>query len=280
MYPILIYGWIPNIFNMYQETVKVLWNKQIGAEYYRIGLTCDKGYSDATPGQFIMLTFPGRMSPLLPRPFSIHRIIKTQGCTEGIEILYKVVGEGTKMLSGHRKGDVVNILGPLGNGFIFSNRYKRIFIVAGGVGVAPMLFLATYLETKGTDPSECTVFLGGKSKDDLLCGDDFLRMGMKIQITTDDGSAGDRCFVTHPLEMTLEKYRPDIIYACGPLEMLKCVAGISEKHDVPCQVSIEAIMACGMGACLGCAVEGKAASENYMHACLDGPVFDVSRIKM
>jgi dihydroorotate dehydrogenase electron transfer subunit len=265
---------------MYQEKVKVLWNNKAGNEYYRIGLTCHRGYSGAKPGQFIMLHFPGRMAPFLPRPFSIHRIIKTEGRTEGIELLYKVVGEGTKMLSGHRKGDVVNILGPLGNGFIFLDRYKRIFIVAGGIGVAPMVFLATYLQKKGTDPSECMVFLGGRSKDDLLCSDDFLRIGMKIHITTDDGSAGDQCFVTHPLETTIEKYRPDIIYACGPLEMLKCVAGISEKHTVPCQVSIETIMACGMGACLGCAVERKEASGNYMHACLDGPVFDVSSLKL
>jgi dihydroorotate dehydrogenase electron transfer subunit len=265
---------------MYQETVKVLWNNRVGNEYYKIGLMCNKGYSGATPGQFIMLTFPGRMVPLLPRPFSIHRLIKIQGRTEGIELLYKVVGQGTKMLSGHRKGDVVNILGPLGNGFIFSNRYKRIFIVAGGVGVAPMLFLALYLQTKGAAPLECTVFLGGKSEDDLLCRDDFLRMGMKLHITTDDGSAGDRCFVTHPLETAVETHRPNIIYACGPLEMLKCVAGISEKHDVACQISIETIMACGMGACLGCAVERKAASGNYMHACLDGPVFDTKCLRL
>ncbi len=265
---------------MYQEKAKILWNNQAGNEYYRIGLTCHKGYSGAKPGQFIMLHFPGRMAPFLPRPFSIHRIIKTGGRTAGIELLYKVVGKGTKMLSGHCKGDVVNILGPLGNGFIFSNHYKRIFIVAGGIGVAPMLFLASYLKTKGTNSSECMVFLGGRSKDDLLCSDDFLRMGMKIHITTDDGSAGDRCFVTHPLETALERNRPDIIYACGPLEMLKCVAGISEKHTVPCQVSIETVMACGMGACLGCAVESKEASGNYMHVCFDGPVFDVRCIEL
>jgi len=124
------------------------------------------------------------------------------------------------------------------------------------------------------------VFLGGRSKDDLLCSDDFLHMGMKIHITTDDGSVGNRCFVTHPLEIALEKNLPDIIYACGPLEMLKCVAGISEKHTVPCQISIETIMACGMGACLGCAVERKETSVSYMHVCLDGPVFDVRCIKL
>jgi len=266
--------------NMYQEKVKVLWNDKAGNEYYKIGLTCHRGYSGAKPGQFIMLHFSGPIAPFLPRPFSIHRIIKTGSRTAGIELLYKVVGEGTKKLSGCKKGDIVDILGPLGNGFSFSDHYKRIFIVAGGIGVAPMLFLASYLQKKGVEPSECMVFLGGRSKDDLLCGDDFLRIGMKIHLTTDDGSAGDRCFVTHPLEIALEKGRPDIIYACGPLEMLKCVAGIAEKHTVTCQVSIETIMACGMGACLGCAVERKETSGNYMHVCLDGPVFDAGALHL
>lgn len=265
---------------MYQEKVKVLWNNKVGPAYYRIGLTCHRGYSRAAPGQFIMLRFPDQISPLLRRPFSIHRLITTNGRTKGIELLYKVVGDGTKKLSGHKKGDIVDILGPLGNGFSFLDHYQRIFIVAGGIGVAPMLFLASYLQIKGVNLSGCTVFLGGRSKNDLLCRDDFVEIGMKMHITTDDGSAGDQCFVTHPLENALEERRPDIIYACGPLEMLKCIVGIAEKHAVPCQISIETIMACGMGACLGCAVESKEASDNYKHACMDGPVFDASMLKI
>ena len=271
---------LPMDDNMYQETVEVLWNNKAGNACYRIGLTCHRGYSGAKPGQFIMLHFPGRITPFLPRPFSIHRLIKTGDRTTGIELLYKVVGEGTKMLSELQKGDIVDILGPLGNGFSFSDYYKRIFIVAGGIGVAPMLLLASYLQTKGVNTSECTVFLGGRSKDDLLCADDFLHTGMKIYLTTDDGSAGDHCLVTHPLETASKKDRPDIIYACGPLEMIKCVVGIAEKYTVPCQVSIETIMACGMGACLGCAVEKKEVSSHYMHACLDGPVFNASILNL
>jgi len=126
-----------------------------------------------------------------------------------------------------------------------------------------MVFLASYLAERGFNPSRCTVFLGGRSTDDLLCREDFLRIGMKLYITTDDGSAGDQCFVTHPLETESEKLRPDIVYACGPMDMLKCVVGIAEKHGVPCQISIETMMACGIGACLGCAVERKEASGNF-----------------
>ena len=265
---------------MYQEKAKVLYNRRIGTEYYRIGLTCHLGYKDARPGQFIMLRFPGHITPFLRRPFSIHRLISDNDQTTWIELLYKVVGEGTKILSMVQPNDIVDILGPLGNGFDFSPEYKTVYIVAGGIGVAPLVFLAEYLLGNGVDRAKCEVFLGGRSKNDLLCRDEFVGIGMKLQVTTDDGSEGDQCFITHPLEIASKESRPDIIYACGPLEMLTCVLDIAEKYHVPCQVSIETAMACGMGACLGCAVEKKGPEEAYLHACLDGPVFDAGIIKI
>lgn len=265
---------------MIQGKVQVLWNNKIGPSYYRIGLKCDRGYSDAKPGQFIMLRLSDQIAPLLRRPFSIHRLITSDGGIKGIEILYKVVGKCTTRLSLCKNGDIVDILGPLGNGFSIPSNYNRIFIVAGGIGVAPMLFLVSFLKEKNIDVSAGKVFLGGRTKDDLLCKDEFLRCGMTVHITTDDGSAGERCFVTHPLETAVKETPPDIIYACGPLQMLKCVVNIAEKYEVPCQVSIETIMACGMGACLGCAVEGKETFAKYMHACVDGPVFDARKLKM
>lgn len=263
---------------MFQEKTKVLWNRNVGPEYYRIGLTCHHGYKDAKPGQFIMLRFPGQITPFLRRPYSIHQLIYENDRVAGIELLYKVVGEGTKRLSGCQVDDDLDILGPLGNGFTFSSKYKTVYLVAGGIGVAPMVFLASYLKTKGVDIGKSRVFLGGRSKDDLLCRDEFSDIGIKLQVTTDDGTEGDRCFITYPLEMKSENDRPDIIYACGPLAMLKCVADIAEKYHVPCEVSVETVMACGMGACLGCAVEKKDMNKAYLHACIDGPVFDIRTI--
>lgn len=163
---------------MYQENVKVLWNRKVGPEYYRIGLNCHDKYKDAKPGQFIMLRFPDQVTPFLRRPFSIHQLISDNGQTIGIEVLYKVVGEGTKKLSRVQTDDMVDIFGPLGNSFTFSNHHKTIYIVAGGIGVAPMVFLASYLWTKGVEPKKCKVFLGGRSKDDLLCRDAFLNIGL------------------------------------------------------------------------------------------------------
>ncbi len=259
---------------MQQEKVNVLWNEKVGPLYYRIGLTCDESYSDATPGQFVMIHFPGQGGPFLRRPFSIHRLITQKGRARGIELLCKVVGVGTNKLAKCQKGDALDVLGPLGNGFSFSAHYRRIFIVAGGIGVAPMPFLASFLQSEGVKASRCTVFLGGRSTEDLLCKDDFQRLGMNVHLTTDDGSTGEKCLVTHPLEIAAKKKRPDIIYACGPMEMLTCVINIAEKLKIPCQVSIETMMACGMGACLGCAVARRDGSNQYMHACVDGPVFE------
>ena len=265
---------------MFDQALKILWNKKVGDLYYRIGLQARGGYARAKPGQFVMLRLPGHNDPLLRRPFSIHRLIAAGGRVEGIEILYKLVGKGTRKLARLPEGQRLNVLGPLGSAFTLPGRLGHVFIVSGGIGVAPMVFLASFLVARGADPARCRIFLGGKSSGDILCADDFTDLGMLVHATTDDGSAGDQCLVTHPVELAIQDSLPDIIYACGPLEMLQCVLGIVEKYEILCQVSIETRMACGLGACLGCAVEIRDASDQYLHACLDGPVFDTREIRL
>ena len=266
---------------MFQHQAQVLWNKKIGPDYYKIGLSCPEHYAVAKPGQFVMLGFRGQTDPLLRRPFSIHKLIASKGPTEGFEILYKVVGKATAMMSRLRSGDVLDLLGPLGTGFIVPRTAGVVHLVAGGIGVAPLVFLALQLHAQNFDFSNCRVFLGGRTKDDLLCQDEFLQLGLKVKTTTDDGSAGDQCLVTHPLEVAVDRHPPDLIAACGPMAMLGCVTGIAEKHHIACQVSIETMMGCGMGACLGCAVAGARAGEDrYLHACIDGPVFDAADLDL
>jgi len=265
---------------MFQQQVKVLFNRQIGPAYYKIGLACSEHFSMAKAGQFIMLRTTRQTRPLLRRPFSIHNLIIANGVTEGLEVLYKVVGQGTALLARQKSGDIVDILGPLGSGFLIPRQAGRIFFVGGGVGIAPLVFLVSQLDRRNIDLADCRAFIGGRNKEDLLCIDDFARLGVPVQTTTDDGSAGDQCLITHPLEAVVEQVKPDIIVACGPMEMLACIVGITEKFDVPCQVSIETLMACGMGACLGCAVEGRDRPDRFLHACLDGPVFDASCLKI
>jgi dihydroorotate dehydrogenase electron transfer subunit len=265
---------------MEQQDVTVLWNDRQSAFVYKIGLRTSDCFLAAVPGQFIMLRLGDRMDPLLRRPFSIHQLICHDGVFRGIELLYKVVGSGTQKLARLRPGDRIDILGPLGNGFYIGSHVRRAIIVAGGIGVAPMPFLAARLVAQAIDPTQCKVFIGGNSKDDLLCVESFGNLGLTVSTTTDDGSFGDQCRVTDPVEIEISLVKPDVIFACGPMPMLSCIAGIVEKHDIDCQVSIETMMACGMGACLGCAVESRKTPDRYLHACLNGPVFKASALNL
>lgn len=261
---------------MFQEKNQVLWNENSGHSYFKMGLACQRGYPDAKPGQFVMLRLGDQIDPLLRRPFSIHRLIMENTRIAGIEILYKVVGKCTEKLSMCKKDDNIDILGPLGNSFLIPDNASHIFFAAGGVGVAPLVFLAHFLKEKGADLSKCTVFIGGRSENDILCADDFLSLRMGVHTTTDDGSAGEKGLVTDSLEREIKKRLPDIIYACGPAPMLDAVAKIAEMYETPCQISVETLMACGIGACLGCAVEKRGNAEKYMHVCIDGPVFSIT----
>jgi dihydroorotate dehydrogenase electron transfer subunit len=265
---------------MMQEKAQVLWNRRIASVCYKIGLKCGGDFSAAIPGQFIMVRSAEKMDPLLSRPFSIHQLLVKNDVFEGLELLFKVVGAGTQKLSRCKPGDVLDILGPLGKGFSIPDAVQRIFIVAGGIGVAPIPFLISKLIKKGIDPAGCKVFLGGKSRDDLLCLQDFSNLGICARTTTDDGSFGDQCLVTDPVEIELARSGADIMYACGPKGMLTCVIDIAERSGIPCQVSIETMMACGLGACLGCAVESRREPDKYLHACSDGPVFDARVLKI
>jgi len=128
------------------------------------------------------------------------------------------------------------------------------------------------------DMSRCHMFLGGRSRADLLCRETFLDLGMQLHITTDDGSDGAQCLITHPVEQAAADMSPDIIYACGPLPMLACLVGISVNKGIRCQISIEAMMACGIGACLGCAVSKAGGVDGYWHVCKDGPVFEADQV--
>ena len=265
---------------MFQQNAQILWNEKVGPSYYRIGLDCRYGYTRVKPGQFVMVRLSGGIDPLLRRPFSVHKPIIQNDRIIGVELLYKVVGKGTRMLSELEKGRHVDVLGPLGSAFLLPENVRRIFIVAGGIGVAPLVFLASYLVQSGIEPADCIVFLGGRTKNDLLCIDDFEDLHLTVHASTDDGSAGDQCLVTVPVEFAVADGRPDIIYACGPEEMLKCVVGIARARSIPCQLSIETRMGCGMGACLGCAVAAEDLPGKYYHACLDGPVFDSQSIRL
>jgi dihydroorotate dehydrogenase electron transfer subunit len=260
------------------STSKILENREVCPGYFRMRMTCGQSFQDAIPGQFVMVRVDEQISPLLRRPFSIHDLVLEGSRVVSFDILYKIIGPGTEKISMCLAGDHLEVLGPLGRGFRTQGKFNRIHMVAGGIGIAPFVFLSNHLIRQGISRHQITLFVGGRSCGDLLCLGMFERMGIDLKISTDDGSSGRQCLVTQPLGEALRLVRPDILYACGPVPMLREVMTLSKKDAIPCQVSIETIMACGMGACLGCAVEQPKPRTGYLHACMDGPVFDAGKI--
>lgn len=276
------------------ELVEVTANCFVKSAHYRVALRCDRIYADSIPGQFVMLRIPDQPAPLLRRPFSIHRMAPEKHGKTEIEILYKVVGQFTAELSKLTRGDCLDMLGPLGRGFQIPRSLKNTYLVSGGIGVAPLTFLAESAACPGNgsdsakrpqierDPErdsqlgKCSVFLGGRSESDLLCIDDFMLAGCDLHLSTEDGSRGTKGLVTELMAASFEASRPDIIYACGPMGMLKAIAKLAAAHGIPCQVSMETLMACGIGACLGCAVENGHQKNRFLHVCMDGPVMDAA----
>ena len=248
-----------------QVKVKVLSNKNIKNSYWHMRLDAKGISSLCLPGQFISIKLGDNSQPLLRRPFSIHGV-----CLNSIEILYEVLGEGTRLLSGQKKGDVLDVIGPLGNGFELVK--QQSIIVAGGMGVAPLAFLAQKLKVAPL------VIIGARAKDGILCEKEFKKLGCDVKIATDDGSAGFKGRVTDLLQDILRKTHNTkyiTLYACGPKLMLREIARVCSGNKISGQLSLEAHMACGIGACLGCVVK---TSDGFKRVCKDGPVFTSQEI--
>jgi dihydroorotate dehydrogenase electron transfer subunit len=257
---------------------EILANEPLRADCYRMTLKGPPGYVDCRPGQFVMVRTADGPAPLLRRPFSIHRCGPLSDSAAAVELLYRVVGEGTRRMAAGKPGQRLAMLGPLGRGFSDPPEGGPVFLAAGGIGVAPLMFLADRLCRLPTSRRDVRVFLGGKTADELLCRERFEQLGLPVALTTDDGSDGDQCLVTQPLEEAIRRTPPAVVYACGPPGMLRCVIGFVETYGIRCEVSIETYMACGMGACLACAVPDRKKPDRYRHACLHGPVFDAREV--
>jgi dihydroorotate dehydrogenase electron transfer subunit len=258
-----------------QIKAKIISQRKIGQRYFKMSLVAPRIAKVAKPGQFINIKVSDNYEPLLRRPFSIHRVGGSN-----IEILYEIVGLGTQILSQRKRGEYLDILGPLGNGFSYHlplTNYQMSILVAGGIGVAPLLFLAQKIKTDHPK-FNIQVLIGAKTKEQLLCEKEFKTLGYTVKISTDDGSKGFRGKVTDLLKevlRTTNDERQTTIYACGPRPMLKEISKITKIYKIPAQVSLEEHMVCGIGACLGCAVNTK---EGYKRVCKDGPVFNAEEI--
>ena len=264
---------------VFQEYADIVKNSNIAPLRYKLILHSPRIAQRAKPGQFVHIRISSENQVLLRRPFSVHRIRKGKAGLEFIEIIYEVVGRGTRLLSEKNPKDKLDIIGPLGRGFdLMRYDMRYAILVAGGMGVAPLMFLVERLLCSPQRRvrrvhRDILVLIGSRTKASLMCTGDFRRLGCKVKVATDDGSAGFKGKITELLkrELLTIGHKPSAIYACGPSAMLKTVTGISEKYNIPSQISLEQFMGCGLGACMGCVINTKG---GYKRVCCEGPVFD------
>jgi len=265
--------------------VKVVSNQEVAPDCFRMVLSGQLEDAAFNPGQFIMLRVASGYDPLLRRPFAAYKLRNRE--KDCVEICYQVVGRGTRLMSRMGPDQQLALLGPLGNGFRIPANTRTAYIVAGGMGIVPLRGLIDHLVDSKTEGIH--LFMGTKTAAHLLFEKTLREMGISLKVATEDGSVGHHGLVTELFDQWLDTYRPadkdgTICFACGPTPMLRAVAGITARNRVPCQVSLEARMACGIGACLGCVVNlqnqnhKNGVSEAYGRVCLDGPVFDTKDI--
>lgn len=250
---------------MVKERAIIVSQQCIGTDIYDMVLSFPKGAKEARPGQFIAM-YCEDGTKLLPRPISICGIDAEAGT---LRVVYRIAGEGTRLFSQMKVGDSLEVMGPLGNGFTMKD--KKAIIVGGGIGIPPMLELAKQLDC------EKTVVLG--YRDELFLKEEFEACA-NVAVATEDGSAGTKGTVIDAIEAA--QVSGEIIYACGPMPMLKALAEYANAHGMEAQISLEERMACGIGACLGCICKTKEKDHhtnvNNTRICKDGPVFDAKEV--
>jgi len=258
----------------FQEKAVLLRRERIAPAILRLTLHAPNIVKQASPGQFVMLRIARTLDPLLRRPFSIHQV-QTDG---SLQVLFKVVGHGTELLSHCQIDDVLDCIGPLGHGFSLPDTTGGpCCLVGGGMGIAPLYFLAGWLRKNKQGNPDDKVLLGGRTKEEVaIFAEEFATLGFQVHVATDDGSMGHHGLVPELLPAFLHnRYQ---VYTCGPMLMMKTVADMALAADSPCQVSLETHMACGLGACLGCAVPAAGGLAGYVHVCRQGPVFEAREV--
>lgn len=244
---------------------KVLENNLLGSNIYKLVLHAPEICQNAKAGQFVQVKTGRYDSPLLRRPISIADIVG-----DNLVLIYRTVGEGTKWLADCDVGQLVNVMGPLGNGFKITG--KKPLLVGGGIGIAPLVYLSKTL--CGDTP--VSVLLAGRTSKEMFWTELFKENCQNTYITTDDGSMGTKGTVVNILPELLAKEGFDVIYSCGPEPMLQAVSKLALKQEIECQLSLEKYMACGIGACLSCSCSGK---DRRLRVCLNGPVFNAGEVE-
>lgn len=256
----------------YSTDFKVADIRTVNSSCYQLVLQHPDILPEVAPGQFVQVELPDSATSYLRRPISIH---DADSKANTMTLLIRRVGNGTELLSHVKPGDIVNLLYPLGNGFNLDTKQigNSPLLIGGGVGIAPLYMAAKHLKSIGANP---TVLLGARNVEDLLKKDDFA-MVTTTECTTEDASFGTKGFVTDHFYMKDDLKRFTSIIVCGPMPMMRAIARVAEANNIPCQVSLENKMACGIGACLCCVTETTDGHNTCV--CTGGPVFDSKNVK-
>jgi dihydroorotate dehydrogenase electron transfer subunit len=254
---------------MNDERVKILENKKVNDEYYKLTFSSKQLSRRVLPGQFVNVQIDEAPDPLLRRPFSYYRV---RG--QRVELLYEILGRGTGLLADKKRGHGLNVLGPLGKPFTRALKGKKRVLVAGGVGVPPLVMLA---EAVGKENPPLVMMIGCKTKKEVLPRRELSKIKGDVQYATNDGSHGAKGFVSVLLKKLIKRENPKSLYiqTCGPHAMMEAVMDLAEKHGIEGEASIDERMACGVGTCLGCVV---ATQDGYKTSCVEGPVFRFSEL--
>jgi dihydroorotate dehydrogenase electron transfer subunit len=255
---------------MFELLIEIVSNQRVTDDTWLMALRSAEIAQAAKPGQFVMIRVRPGLDPLLRRPFSIC------GVREDLFlVLYRVVGKGTGLMTGLREGERIWVLGPLGKSFTVPEKRTSRLLVGGGIGIAPLVFFGQFHRE-----NKVTFMMGFRSAKDIISPQRITGEDMGFLIATDDGTKGHHGPVTGLLEELLRKNAGEVaVYACGPKPMLRKVAEMTRALRIPCQVSMEAHMACGLGACQGCAVKTSLGEEkSYLYVCKEGPVFEAEEI--
>jgi dihydroorotate dehydrogenase electron transfer subunit len=257
-------------------------NRKMTTDHFLMSIIVPPSFPTPTPGQFVMIHEANRREPFLARPLSVYGF-QSHPDHSVLELLYRLTGRGTFLFSRMKAGDDVALIGPLGKGFTIPKSIGHALFIAGGVGVAPLIFLLQNPALKkATERAGEKIFYLGARSSDLLVGLERLNGCCDLRLCTDDGSRGHHGPVTELLRREIDRYdsKETMLFACGPTPMTLSLRRLLEENSIPCQVSIEERMACGVGACLGCAVgiQDSAGKREYLRVCKEGPVFDLREL--
>lgn len=256
---------------------KLLKKEELKPGIFKFSVQADEIVNTAKPGNFVEIRVTDDIEPFLRRPISIYNMDKENGI---LEFIFQVKGKGTTILSKRNEGDLIDIIGPLGFGTFKYSNYENLAVIGGGIGVFPLYELSKKAKS---DNKNVNVYLGFRNKELVVLENEFKEVANQLIITTDDGSYSQKGFAIDFLKKDIEDGKIDSIYACGPLPMLRAVKELAIEKNIPCQISLEEKMACGLGVCLGCAVKtAKSPKEapEYWHVCKAGPVFQAKDVEI